>query len=76
MFRNPERRWIMGFMGCRHGTDATQPKILALAQGLQLAVQHDLVPLEISIDCIVILSSIKMQDSKYENIIADYRVLL
>lgn len=76
ILRDSKGIWKMGYMGQRYGMDATQLELLALVQGLKIVVKHNLVPLEINIDCLTLISLIKLKDSKYENVIVDCRDLL
>lgn len=66
----------MGYIGSLHATNNIKAELLALLQGLKLALERKLVPLEINIDSKEIISFINKNHPPYENILCDCRELL
>lgn len=76
VFRDHNGNWILGYPGSIKVMSPIQAKLLALIQGLKLAVQHKLTPLEINIDSEVVISYLHKLGPKYLNFVFDYRALL
>lgn len=70
IIRNTEGEWLIGYMGNILANDNIEAELIPLVQGLKLAHQHHLTPLEINTDCHIILDILKLTNhTKYWNVI-------
>ncbi|WMV34275.1 hypothetical protein MTR67_027660 [Solanum verrucosum] len=51
-------------------------ELIALLQGIRIALERGLVPLEVNVDCKEIITLIQGEHPTYENILTDCRDLL
>lgn len=75
VFRNNRGDWVLGYSGKAFDTKTIENELIALFHGLPLAKQHNLVPLELNVDCSVIISYLGKTHTKYCNVISDCRDL-
>ncbi|KAH0738190.1 hypothetical protein KY290_036895 [Solanum tuberosum] len=76
VFRDEKCNWVPGYMGNLRITNKIKAELTALLQGLELALDKGLMPLEISLDCKEILTVITDDHPAYSNILNDCRELL
>lgn len=50
VFRNNRGDWVLGYMKGLPHTTSIRSELQALCQGLKIALDHNLIPLEINID--------------------------
>ncbi|KAH0705371.1 hypothetical protein KY290_010065 [Solanum tuberosum] len=76
VIRNSKGDWVVGYMGNLYMTNNMKAELIALLQGLQIALERGLVPLEVNVDCKEIKTLIQGEHPTYENILSDCRDLL
>lgn len=76
IIKNTQEDWIMGYLGNTLETNNIKFELLALVHGLQLAKRNHLIPLEINMDYIDVVTLIKSEKSKYSNILSNCKDLL
>lgn len=76
VIRDREGKWILGFMGNLPQTDNILAEIQVLVVGLKLVRDHILTPIEISVDCQVIIHLLTNDHPMYSHILYDCRELL
>lgn len=74
--RDREGKWILGFMGNIFQTDNVLAEIQALVVGLKIVRERNLTPIEISVDCQVIIHLLSNNHLLYSHILHDCRELL
>ncbi|KAH0665960.1 hypothetical protein KY285_027166 [Solanum tuberosum] len=68
--------WIVGYMGNLYMANNMKAELIALLQGIRIALERGLVPLEVNVDCKEIITLIQGEHPTYENILSDCRDLL
>ncbi|OIT07684.1 hypothetical protein A4A49_62849, partial [Nicotiana attenuata] len=76
VIRNSNGDWVIGYWKYSYAINHTYMEILALQQGLQLAIMHTLRPIEIEIDSTEILQLIEHCTPIYQTLIDSCRCLL
>ncbi|XP_047266236.1 flavonoid 3'-monooxygenase-like [Capsicum annuum] len=76
MIRNLEGNWIIGFSRAINHSSLLQDELMAILEGLKLALQRSLTPLVIETDSLLSLKSITHQHTPHANIISECRSLM
>ncbi|XP_015163230.1 uncharacterized protein [Solanum tuberosum] len=76
VIRNSKGNWVVGYMGNFYMANNMKAEWIALLQGLRIALERGLVPLEVNVDCKEIKTLIRGEHPTYENILSDCRDLL
>ncbi|WMV15146.1 hypothetical protein MTR67_008531 [Solanum verrucosum] len=76
LVRNHSGHWIIGFFEHTTLTNSINAKLLAIRRGLQIVVDHNLTPLEITTDSTEAIHMIKDNNLLYDNLIVQCRYLM
>lgn len=77
VFRVTESEWVLGYTSNTLESSNIKAELLALVQGLKLAISRNLMPLEINVDYEdIVLLIFNNIESKYSNILYECRALL
>ena len=75
VFRNHYGDWILGFSGLLVTADALDTELHALHKGLQLALDHYLLPLEINVDAQLLVDLLYTDFTNISPLLLDCRCL-
>nr|XP_009784797.1 PREDICTED: uncharacterized protein LOC104233157 [Nicotiana sylvestris] len=76
LIRNTNAEWILGFAAIITTDSPSLAEPRALLQGLQLALEHNLVPLEVEVDSKDIIGLLDSNNVAPNNLISDCKYLL
>lgn len=76
MFRNHDKKWIMGFMQSLTCVTPIEVELQALRKGLKIVIQHQISPLEVDVDAQEIINMFENGNLKYDNLLCECKCLM
>ncbi|WMV23205.1 hypothetical protein MTR67_016590 [Solanum verrucosum] len=76
VIRNHKGDWVVGFCAKEAHTTPLQAELIALRQGLIMAISNNLVPLDINLDSLEAINMLHAGSSLYNNLIFECRSLM
>ncbi|OIT39387.1 hypothetical protein A4A49_58774, partial [Nicotiana attenuata] len=76
VIRDSTGNWELGFSGCSYHANSLHMELLGVLQGLRLALQHNLMPLEIEIDATEVIHLLNTDNLLYSHMLNDCRSMI
>lgn len=76
LIRDSMGNWKLGFSECTYKANSIHMELLALLKGLQLALSHNLLPLEVETDPIEVIHLLHNDNLVYSHLLNDCRYVL
>ncbi|KAH0709485.1 hypothetical protein KY284_010912 [Solanum tuberosum] len=76
VIQNHKGGWVIGFISKEANTTPLLAELLALRQGLGMAIANNLIPLDINIDSLEVVNLFHTDNALYNNLIFDCRCMM